>query len=782
MSTNKRGQEFENIVKLKFQNIYKYVFQSDELPEKYVLKYKIKTDKYNNIPKDIGIDIYIIEHDMITILIQCKNYINGYISKNDIDKFKRNFNMFPKTKKILMIGDNTKISTQQIEYCKKYNIEIMRLDDIIKLSKSKSMIQFIKNSSFKIDNYNCYIDDDGNLIMSKDESLKYVNRINQPNQTNTKKSNQSCKPIQLNQSCQIINKFRPVQDEIFNKITSDLNKNWIISAACGTGKTFTFKRIINYILKQKQNQFDYVFILVPSICLADQTYYVLTSDNQHPELKPIRLSRFYTGHNNENHNNSNVVLCVYDSVKIAFTTLSINKNQKILFIIDEAHHILNNEQNEYEITKNYDSSHIQYIKQLIKNHTYYAFSATVNNSDYIYSMGQAIEDNLLMKYTLSFYVVNENIDTKFDKRVATLLKILDENKFNHTLIYLNSNSKQVLTLNDTLNGKNKNINHNGICYYSNYILYNTSNKKRLQIFEDFKNDKIKYLISIDCISEGIDLPYVENVIFFDDPGTSEIRTIQRIGRVLRLSPNKQFGNIISFINSNIINYSQNELIKTLMKYDNYYTKHLHNNINKVIEYNENGEKEVKILNCNNVYIDENEIINIFSYEDIKQLLQDFYEAKNRIPIENNDKFNGYPIMSIFQNVLQSNPKLIKSIFKLSDENLNLLIEYTVNKPKLKLYIDEQLFKKMFKNHDEVIINRVKYTKTDIKITTKPNITDLPITKKSETQKSYLKQFLQEPQPKYYNEYYVIDYPKGEFQLRKFKYYLINVNDLFELIS
>ncbi len=64
-----------------------------------------------------------------------------------------------------------------------------------------------------------------------------------------------------------------------------------------------------------------------------------------------------------------------------------------------------------------------------------------------------------------------------------------------------------------------------------------SQKEQKQIIEDFKTSKINVLCATSIGEEGLDIPEVNAVIFYE-PIPSAIRKIQRAGRTARLSPGK----------------------------------------------------------------------------------------------------------------------------------------------------------------------------------------------------------------------------------------------------
>ena len=64
-----------------------------------------------------------------------------------------------------------------------------------------------------------------------------------------------------------------------------------------------------------------------------------------------------------------------------------------------------------------------------------------------------------------------------------------------------------------------------------------SQKEQKAIIEDFREGKINTLVATSIGEEGLDIPEVSSVIFYE-PVPSAIRSIQRRGRTARLSPGK----------------------------------------------------------------------------------------------------------------------------------------------------------------------------------------------------------------------------------------------------
>jgi len=64
-----------------------------------------------------------------------------------------------------------------------------------------------------------------------------------------------------------------------------------------------------------------------------------------------------------------------------------------------------------------------------------------------------------------------------------------------------------------------------------------SQKEQKQIIQDFRENKVNILIATSIGEEGLDIPEVSAVYFYE-PIPSEIRKIQRAGRTARLAKGK----------------------------------------------------------------------------------------------------------------------------------------------------------------------------------------------------------------------------------------------------
>jgi len=88
------------------------------------------------------------------------------------------------------------------------------------------------------------------------------------------------------------------------------------------------------------------------------------------------------------------------------------------------------------------------------------------------------------------------------------------------------------------------MNENGII--ADWVSSKTDLNERMEKIENLKNGKLQVLISTSLADEGLDIPNLSLVVLLTQ-GKSRIKLVQRIGRVMRPSQNKQKGYILDII-------------------------------------------------------------------------------------------------------------------------------------------------------------------------------------------------------------------------------------------
>ena len=94
-----------------------------------------------------------------------------------------------------------------------------------------------------------------------------------------------------------------------------------------------------------------------------------------------------------------------------------------------------------------------------------------------------------------------------------------------------------------------------------------NDKTREAAFDSLENSEIEYLIAVDILNEGIDIPSLNQIIMLR-PTQSAIIFVQQMGRGLRKHSGKEFLTVIDFIG----NYSNNYMIPIALFGDTTYSK------------------------------------------------------------------------------------------------------------------------------------------------------------------------------------------------------------------
>ena len=383
--------------------------------------------------------------------------------------------------------------------------------------------------------------------------------------------------------------LRSYQQEILNKMNQ--NSHSIIKLPCGMGKSII---MIYHMFSHKQNS----IILVPNIALVDQfhdniiTLYTLlnSSGNSSNDNDNVNSNNDDFNNNlnmpvihtissksnpdniktNDPHNNKqHIIICVYNSFVNQFLrpiyTNTLQTNDDTIFsiiksfyyiYIDEAHHIIlpSNQRVQSNIKtclEQYTNNEIQNEEQdfvqilhsnpslsksfasLIYTYSYYEtshsymFSATINPSNIsLFNMFSAIQAGYLCKLNIDI-LVDDNfskLEIPFVEKVNNCAAYLSRSPYKHIIIY----TSRVSTARDL---------QKALPFRSEVITATMSSQTRREAFDKFRNNITRALITVNCISEGVDLPCADAAVFFDDK-KSIINIIQCVGRVMRLYNSK----------------------------------------------------------------------------------------------------------------------------------------------------------------------------------------------------------------------------------------------------
>jgi Fanconi anemia group M protein len=148
------------------------------------------------------------------------------------------------------------------------------------------------------------------------------------------------------------------------------------------------------------------------------------------------------------------------------------------------------------------------------------------------------------EFKASLISVKSLLDKKIEHPKIDELKILIENEFSE-----NDNSKIIIfsQFRETANTVARNLNSIEGVRASLFVGQakkkhlegnsGLSQKEQKKVIEDFKSGEINVLCATSIGEEGLDIPEV-NAVYFYEPIPSEIRRIQRAGRTARLMPGK----------------------------------------------------------------------------------------------------------------------------------------------------------------------------------------------------------------------------------------------------
>ena len=164
-------------------------------------------------------------------------------------------------------------------------------------------------------------------------------------------------------------------------------------------------------------------------------------------------------------------------------------------------------------------------------------------SDYTYN-GEVIDDNTNLKYLVSEervkYVMEQSKYYGYDGDVL------------HGLVFVSRKEEadEIAKL----------LTKNG--YPSQMLSGEDSQEQRKQAIEKLKNGELTYLVTVDIFNEGIDIPFINQVIMMRKT-ESVIVFVQQLGRGLRKAQGKEYLTVIDFIG----NYKNNYLIPVALTGD-----------------------------------------------------------------------------------------------------------------------------------------------------------------------------------------------------------------------
>jgi len=380
----------------------------------------------------------------------------------------------------------------------------------------------------------------------------------------------------------------------------DENNRGKLIMACGSGKSLTAYWIANKLNARN------IIIAVPSLALIKQTLEVWTkesiannidinwlavcSDDTVSELEndviisttkdlgidvSTDIEYITNWLNNKNHNNRTIIFTTYQSGNV-ISKASQNANFIYDFgIMDEAHKTVGLKDSLF--SRLLFDENISISKRLFMTATERRYKG---NSDEIVSMynieiygedfelltfKEALESNppILCDYKIISMMVtkkeietliennnyvkpqNENYTKEIEAEIlastVALHKAIKKYNIKHTISFHSSIERAKFFQSQEV------IFRKSFKEYTNletfHVSGTTPTAKRKKIINDFANADNSLITNARCLTEGVDVPNIDCVLF-SDPKNSTVDIVQAVGRALRLSKNKEFGYVL----------------------------------------------------------------------------------------------------------------------------------------------------------------------------------------------------------------------------------------------
>ncbi len=344
-------------------------------------------------------------------------------------------------------------------------------------------------------------------------------------------------------------------------------KRGIVKVVTGGGKTvFAIHCLTKYLEENKDHS---IFIVVPSIALLDQWYEGLQKDFNEKEIS-------LNGGGEHLEKLSRINISTIDSVKNIIQHFDASKT---LLIVDECHKIGTEKRgevlsNSWHATlglsatpeRDYDDNFYIIIRKILGDIIFdydyidaredevivnfkllYAYAAMTPDEEEKYKKftksiqrrAATIGGNDMNDYPLKMLIFNRARMVKNSKnRIPFGIELLQKHKRDSWIVFT-ENKKQAKEFNKIINTKG---------YKS--AIYNTDldNSEREENLNNFKNGNLNVLVSCTALDEGFDMPEADGAMILS-ASSSKRQRIQRMGRVLRITANKQNALIVTVYSS-----------------------------------------------------------------------------------------------------------------------------------------------------------------------------------------------------------------------------------------
>ena len=344
-------------------------------------------------------------------------------------------------------------------------------------------------------------------------------------------------------------------------------KRGIIKVVTGGGKTVFAIHCLKKYLEEEPDKL--ILIVVPSIALLDQWYEGISLNFK---SKDIALN----GGGEQITDLSKVCITTIDSLKNIISKVD---QDNTLLIVDECHKIGTEKRGEmltgnWHATlglsatpeRDYDDNFYIIIKKILGDIIFdydyidaredevivnfkllyaYAEMTEAENDKYkdftkkIQRRAATIGGNNMNDYPLKMLIFNRARMVKNSKnRIPFGVELLQKHKRDSWIVFT-ENKKQAKEFNKIINKKG---------YKS--AIYNTDldNNEREENLNNFKSGNLNVLVSCTALDEGFDMPEADGAMILS-ASSSKRQRIQRMGRVLRITANKENALIVTVYSS-----------------------------------------------------------------------------------------------------------------------------------------------------------------------------------------------------------------------------------------
>ena len=344
-------------------------------------------------------------------------------------------------------------------------------------------------------------------------------------------------------------------------------KRGIVKVVKGGGKTVFAIHCLKKYLEENTN--NTIFIVVPSIALLDQWHEGLQLSFKNNEIA-------LNGGGEHLDKLSKITISTIDSVKNIIENFDASKT---LLIVDECHKIGTEKRGE-TLTNNwhatlglsatperdYDDNFYIIIRKILGDIIFdydyidaredevivnfkllYAYAAMTSSEEAEYKKftksiqrrAATIGGNNMNDYPLKMLIFNRARMVKNSvNRIPFGIELLQKYKRDSWIVFT-ENKKQAKEFNTIINKKG---------YKS--AIYNTDldSSEREENLNNFKNGNLNVLVSCTALDEGFDMPEADGAMILS-ASSSKRQRIQRMGRVLRITANKQNALIVTVYSS-----------------------------------------------------------------------------------------------------------------------------------------------------------------------------------------------------------------------------------------